>query len=285
MPSKDELKSLFRRLRGQSRTADVIESRDLPVHPKLSGPLMSASLRSAADVKGALTALCDPIDAATINAESRHAARTITVDHFDRSNDVTDPCKLYKWCAGQKGYARCKDASLQADLDLCMKNIARWFAELTGDDVAVVLQRHNFFHGHLILFPDPVYTERTSPELFMLFHAMEYPEDLEAFKAKCARAVIGPGDYRGFSATDRKYRCRNALWSFTLGKVWFFNFASPGHPYQALLDDPDLSQRSNPTTIGQDTLGCERGNVFAHINYFPGEWAGAGEPRSFWCIT
>lgn len=274
MPTKDQLIELLRKLRGQTPISDF-QSRDLPVHPKIMDQLYSKANAANGKLRTAMWAACNAIEAATLNAESCYNARVGT-------GDIGGWAKLENWCAGQTGWARFKDAVAQDDIDLCMGKMADWFAAFSGEDRAVLLQRHNFFHGHLILFPDSLYRDGY-PELFMLFHAFEYPEDLEQAKSAQSQKLIG-ADYRGFKSTDAKYRWRNAIWSWTLGKVWFFNFRDNSHPYRGFLDDPDLSKRDNPCTIGQDQLGVDIGNVWAHLNWFPNETVGVGAAKTFWCV-
>ncbi|WNG54070.1 hypothetical protein F0U59_04140 [Archangium gephyra] len=284
-PNRQTLKTLLQQLGSQKRQADVIERRDLLVHPLILASLARSDINTKSKARLMLRGLCDPVTATNLNQESRYNGKQISAATAHGGNvNATGPCKLENWCAGQTGFYRFKSDVLQADMDLCFNKIAEWYAAFTGDSTQDVLQRNNFFHGHLILFPEKIWAP-SGPELFILFHAMEYPEQLpdEIFKVNCAKAVLG-NDYKGFSVQDAKYRWRNALWSLSLGKVWFFNFSNNFHPYKDFLDDPNLNDRKNPTTIGQDSFGVDNGNVLAHINYFPGEWEGKAPAKSFWSI-
>lgn len=274
MPNKAELTRLLSKLRGQT-PIDDFQGRDLPVHPKLLEQLYTPTNITNGNLRTAMWAICSPMDPKELDRESIYNSRVGTAD-------IGPWARLQNWCAGQCGWARFTNPVLQDDMDLCMAKIADWFAAFSGEDRTLLLQRHNFFHGHLILFPDPLYRPG-HPELFMLFHAFEYPEDLEPGKAAQSKKLLGTS-YRGFQSTDAKYRWRNAIWSWTLGKVWFFNFRDNHHPYRGLLDDPDLSVRNNPCTIGQDQLGVDPGNVWAHLNWFPNEKAGADPATTFWCV-
>jgi hypothetical protein len=274
MPNKVELTKLLTKLRGQAPMADF-QSRDLPVHPKIMDALYTQANNTNGQLRTAMWSACSKLEAATLDAESIYHSRVGT-------SDVGSWARLQNWCAGQCGWARFTNPVMQDDIDLCMAKIADWFAAFSGEDRTVLLQRHNFFHGHLILFPDSLY-RAGYPELFMLFHAFEYPEDLEWGKAEQSKKLLGTS-YRGFRSTEGKYRWRNAIWSWTLGKVWFFNFRDNSHPYRSFLDNPDLSVPNNPCTIGQDQLGVDTGNVWAHLNWFPNEKAGTGAAQTFWCV-
>ncbi|WP_437491572.1 hypothetical protein WME75_15875 [Sorangium sp. So ce1014] len=109
--------------------------------------------------------------------------------------------------------------------------------------------RADLFHGHINLW---------NGDVIIVFHAKEYPSDLEPNKSQFAAQVEG---IPAFNRHDPAFRFRNAVYSFNRNAVDSLDTPNVGaHPvYGALIRDG--------YTLAEEQMGTP----VAGINYFPGE--------------
>jgi hypothetical protein len=142
-----------------------------------------------------------------------------------------------------------------------------------------ILRRNNLFHGHLVDCDD-------MDDTYVVFHAAEYPKNLEEVKSTLAKGLEGANAVE-FSSADPGFVYRNVIWSLGKRMLWnpVYNSTElmPGeHPTWALLKGAGLEKGERDTqdvmavTVQQDRMGTE----VAGLNFFPGE-----NVRSFWRFT
>jgi hypothetical protein len=204
------------------------------------------------------------------------------------------------WASGSGSSFGRLDDDATAYLDRVAKEIAQWLAAFVapatppdrldeqettdGSEVTrrtgLILRRNNLFHGHLV-------DSKDMDDTYVVFHAAEYPRNLEEVKSTLAKAVEGAGTVE-FTSQDWGYAYRNVIWSLGKRKLWnpVYSYNSallPGeHPTWLLLKgsslDPKVpsSETVGALTVEQDRMGTE----VAGLNFFPGE-----NVRSFWRFT
>lgn len=121
----------------------------------------------------------------------------------------------------------------------------------------ITLDRINLFHAHLV---------QTENDFILIFHAFEYPVDLEPHKFIIARRQ-NP-NLKPFLTNSEKFRRRNLIWSLMRNKIWRidtsaeFNFLVKSSAFDLY---PKEVLRANSL---QENLFGKR---VADFNYFPRE--------------
>lgn len=218
-------------------------------------------LDGPAGLPAALSALLQKGTAFEVTSELRSMTDSLASDALsNESRLVKTPSynKVENWASGGAPFARFKELSVSTYLDSLFGWVAAHLSSKYGDKT--VLSRNNLFHGHLVFE-----TFGSSPDVLLVFHAFEYPGDLEPLKSRFAMTLeprVLP-----FNASDPAYRWRNAIWSMRLNRVWFIHYADNTHPYRDLLADSDVSRSGNPLFLDESKLGTR----VADLNTFPSE--------------
>ncbi|QRO02060.1 hypothetical protein JRI60_25140 [Archangium violaceum] len=208
---------------------------------------LSALLQKSSDseVKSHLQSKTSPVASNTLSNESKLEK---TPGYF----------KIENWASGGAPFARFTDQATTTYIDSLFDSVASHLSARYGNKR--VLSRNNFFHGHLVLE-----TSGSSPDLLLVFHAFEYPRDLEP--TKCGFAGTLEPTVTSFRSSDAAYKWRNAIWSMRLNTIWLIHYADNTNPYRELLADPDVSKAGNPLVLDESKLG----KCVADLNTFPKE--------------
>lgn len=182
--------------------------------------------------------------------------------------------KLHNWASGGAPFRRFKEDELTDFFEELFTTLVAVSLSLTTGNspwwqgAPVQLSRADLFHGHLIWD-----TSVPFADLLFLFHAKEYPSDIESTKAGFARHLES-GVYKDFktSSADFKYRC--SIYSLRLNRLYILKLSDNGSPYRGFVANPDLSKTYNPLRIDQDDLG----ECVADVNHFPNDGV-----RLFFC--
>jgi hypothetical protein len=121
----------------------------------------------------------------------------------------------------------------------------------------IKLDRVNLFHAHLMQTPN---------DYLLVFHAFEYPMDLEPYKFELARKLnpqITP-----FTTNSKGYDRRNLIWSFTKNKIWRFD-TSLKSKFNFLIRSPAYALYPKEVLLGNALQENLFGKNIADINYFP----------------
>ncbi len=167
---------------------------------------------------------------------------------------------------------------IQEELAAIFQGLAEALNRLTNFGEKHILRRNTLYHGHL------VYSAAHKEDL-LVFHAAEYPIDLETIKAAQAWSIEEGGqydyaksselaektgkNYKPFKTGDDINKVRSSVYSITQNKLWILDFRkkmpSQGHAFADLID----------TTAGTEAAlwlnECYLGDNYTDINYFPKE--------------
>ncbi|OJH40265.1 hypothetical protein [Cystobacter ferrugineus] len=184
--------------------------------------------------------------------------------------------KLSNWASGGRAFRRFKEETVTDYFEELFEMVVAvsmshqsgsppWF-----DGEHIRLSRADLFHGHLIF-------DNSTPsaqDVLLLFHAKEYPSDIEPNKSQFAK-TLEPGNYEEFktSSADFKYRC--SIFSLRHNKLWMLRLSDNGSPYRDLIANRQLTAPQNPLRLEQDFLG----DCVADINFFPND-----NSRLFFCV-
>jgi hypothetical protein len=167
--------------------------------------------------------------------------------------------KVENWASGGAPFRRFKKGALTEYVDELFAMVAGILASVTGEPPEKIVRRHDLFHGHWV-FSD------AAKDILIVFHAKEYPENLEQFKALAAKALEG-ANYAAFASADRRFKLRCPIWSMKQNKLFSTDFSAADNPYRELLDSTDLGNRDNPLLLSQTNLGV----CIADVNCFSNE--------------
>jgi hypothetical protein len=167
--------------------------------------------------------------------------------------------KVENWASGGAPFRRFENEALTEFIDELFLMVAATLARVTGEPPAKIVRRHDLFHGHW------VYSD-AAKDILIVFHAKEYPENLEQFKAGTAKVLEG-ANYERFVSSDRRFKLRCPIWSMKQNKLFSTDFTASDNPYRDLLDSPDLANRDNPLLLSQANLGV----CIADVNSFSNE--------------
>ncbi|MFY0529110.1 hypothetical protein ACN28I_40095 [Archangium gephyra] len=183
--------------------------------------------------------------------------------------------KLHNWASGGSPFRRFKDDEITKYFEELFESLVGVSASLAankdpwfeGDSIA--LNRADLFHGHLVYD-----TSAPLPDILLLFHAKEYPSDIEEFKSNTAK-LLEPQAYKEVKTSSKGYKYRCSIYSLRFNKLWILRLSDNNSPYRSLVNDPNLNAHQNPLRIDQDDLG----ECVSDINYFPND----GVPL-FFCL-
>jgi hypothetical protein len=175
----------------------------------------------------------------------------LTLSKLERSTQVTtiNP-EVAAWSSSGQKPRIFKDEKINIYFKELFYLIEKKFNDIT-------LDRINLFHAHLVL---------TENDFILIFHAFEYPVDLEPQKFIMARRQ-NPG-LKPFTTNLENFKRRNLIWSLSKNKIWRidtsskFNFLVKSSAF-ALY--PKEVLRANSL---QENLFGKR---IADFNYFPSE--------------
>jgi hypothetical protein len=181
--------------------------------------------------------------------------------------------KLHNWASGGSPHRRFTSEAVTSFFEDLFTTLSAVSLSLTSGDKwwkggHVKLSRADLFHGHLIWD-----TSAPFPDVLFLFHAKEYPSDIEESKSGHAKA-IDSASYVDFKATSPEFKFRCSIYSLRTDRLHILKLSDNGSPYRSLVADPDLSKSQNPLRIDQDDLGV----CVADVNYFPADGV-----RLFFC--
>lgn len=161
--------------------------------------------------------------------------------------------KLENWASGTKPpYFRSSTRAANTWL-------ANLFAEVARR-AGHTLSRADLFHCHLSY-------DASGPDLLLIFHAREYPSDIEPFKNGIATGL--DNGIVGFDTTTLDFRDRNPIYSAATNRIYVPHFVNNANPYRTLIADPDLTVAQNPLFLDSTLLG----DCLADISTFPREGA------------
>ncbi|MFE8596318.1 hypothetical protein [Archangium violaceum] len=171
--------------------------------------------------------------------------------------------KLQNWASGGAPFHRFVDKDVTLFFDTLFEAVLDVVnSRLDGDEQPWALSRNDLFHGHLSW----AYFSSLS-DVVMVFHAQEYPADLESFKSKAAGEL--EADVKPFLADAAPFGRRCPIWSMRKKRIWSIDFFAKNNPFLPLLSTP-LSKAGrgvNPLVVDQDNIG----GCLADISYFPRE--------------
>ncbi|MNC44697.1 hypothetical protein D3C75_936140 [compost metagenome] len=123
----------------------------------------------------------------------------------------------------------------------------------TWDFNAPVLCRNNLFHGHVI--HNPVLND-----ILIVFHAFEYPDNLDLVIKSNQAQEIEPG-VPAFKKEALAFKWRNAIYSVNKNRIYLPDAS------RTLNDPPLIDRFSGAWTL--DEKKC--GQLLFDVNYFPSE--------------
>lgn len=121
----------------------------------------------------------------------------------------------------------------------------------------ITLNRINLFHAHLIQTPD---------DFLLVFHAFEYPRDLEPYKFEVAKK-LNP-QTTSFTTKSKGYDRRNLIWSLLKNKIWRFDTSSKSK-FNFLIRSAAYELYPKEVLLGNALQENLFGINIADINYFP----------------
>ncbi len=119
------------------------------------------------------------------------------------------------------------------------------------------LNRINLFHAHLI---------QTQGDFLLIFHAFEYPVDLEPSKFEMVRK-LNP-EIIPFTTQSEGYARRNLIWSLRKNKIWRFDTSSKSK-FNFLIRSPAYELYPKEVLLGNALQENLFGKNIADLNYFP----------------
>ena len=164
---------------------------------------------------------------------------------------------LVSWASGAKSPRVFKDEKLTTLFANLFLKIEQSFSDIN-------LNRLNLFHAHLV-GDDRVW----GGDIFLIFHAFEYPIDLELKKNRIA--VNRDISLATFRTGTRSFDRRNLIWSLRANKIWRVD-TSKGSIFNHLIRSPAYD--IYPTEVSRANTAQESyfGKVVGDINYFPQEY-------------
>jgi hypothetical protein len=134
-------------------------------------------------------------------------------------------------------------------------------SEVSLQRVPYIYSRNDFWHGHLAF-------SGAQQTWFVLFHAAEYPYDLEERKDGYAEVVGPPGSYSAISSVTEYFKVRNGIYTFrdnTLRVLNFNNNFTSSNPYWNLL------YNWQAVSVPDDYLFDVDTTLTASLNWFSAE--------------
>jgi len=121
----------------------------------------------------------------------------------------------------------------------------------------ITLNRVNLFHAHLVKSPD---------DFILVFHAFEYPIDLEPQKFALAKKLnpkITP-----FTSKSENFNRRNLIWSLKKNKIWRFDSSSK---FNFLVRSPAFEFYPEEVLRANALQENLFGRNIGDLNFFPSE--------------
>jgi hypothetical protein len=171
--------------------------------------------------------------------------------------------KLQNWASGGAPFHRFLDKNVTLFFDTLFETVLDFVnSRLDGKEQPWKLSRNDLFHGHLSW----VHFSSAS-DVVMVFHAQEYPADLEVSKSKAAGEL--EADVKPFLAGAAPFGRRCPIWSMRKKRIWSIDFFAKNNPFLPLLSTPlsTAGRGANPLVVDQDNIG----ECLADISYFPRE--------------
>ncbi len=183
-----------------------------------------------------------------------------------------DKFRIVNWSSGNGYYFGKLESATTVFFDNLFKQAAVMVGKGCNWNEGDVLRRNNLFHAHLVCCKE-------LDDVYLLFHSLEYPVDLEEQKNIDARYVENLNGYqiKDFRTTAKVYKGRNIIWSARTNTLYqpIYNDVAKHFCSPALAAGPfdgstweDVGY-PNPLRLEQDKLGDE----IANLNYFPAEGA------------
>lgn len=205
--------------------------------PVLPNALRFKEFPTKEDAATALFALVDRVPNVDLDGMSNYRAA------FAK----TSPLKVSNWASGGAvGALKTSDNVWR----LKDGEVATFFVKLFEEvrtGAKAEFARADLFHGHINLH---------KKTLLIVFHAAEYPVDLDDTQFPAANAALV--EPKKISIKDPGFRYRNAIYSFASGTLQTFDTLNLDPTWKANFDDKLI-------TLRDDTLG----EPVAGLNYFP----------------
>jgi hypothetical protein len=171
--------------------------------------------------------------------------------------------KLQNWASGGAPFRRFRDRTVTRFFNTLFERVLGYVnSVLDPTDRPWVLSRNDLFHGHLSWAHFS-----SANDVVMVFHAQEYPADLEESKNRAASEL--ERGVRSFRSDAAPFGRRCPIWSMRKKRLWSIDFFAPSNPLLPLLATPlsTLRRGRNPLVVDQDDIG----ECLADISYFPKE--------------
>jgi len=198
------------------------------------------------------------------------------IDRFSSQKKIIELTKSLKikpelvaWASGAKSPRVFKNEKLTIFFKDLFLKIEKSFADIG-------LNRINLFHAHI------VYDNRVwGSDLIIVFHAFEYPLDLEPKKN-----LVAMGEdisLSSFFTRSPGFKSRNLIWSLRANKIWRID-TSKSSIFNHLVRSPAFDLYPEEVLRANTAQEIYFGKVVADINYFPKEYKkpfitrGAGNP-------
>jgi hypothetical protein len=248
----------------------------LPVPGTLSAVIVKKPKVEKDDLKAAIAALqklLHPVKSADVDKETA----------YDQANPakistVEKPYLVTEWASGGGDPAFKLTDAVWRFIDGANATFFQGLFDVVAKTIpGAEYNRTNLFHGHVVYA-----REGEAPDLGVVFHAYEYPEDLEPGKAALAKTLP---DFQGFKGalTDdqafyKKFCQRNAIWTLADNALRVPDY----YEYVISLDEDDIAagwgkliqDKTGGITRGVTVDEAKVGTNLIGLNYFPKEKVG-----------
>jgi len=201
---------------------------------------------------------------AEISADLREKIEAISEERTD--NEITqmssqiyqqrftgDYLKPYNWASGVSG---CLEQDYREVTDEGANTFFIALFNKVTDEIGANLSRNNLFHGHCMI-------NTTVNDLRIVFHAFEYPSDLEAIKSEQASAI--DTTVASFTRQTENFKYRNAVYSTALNQIIKIDMTGWEEGSEDHAPFNEAGTIINHICFDQDKLGT----LEATLNYFP----------------
>jgi hypothetical protein len=164
-----------------------------------------------------------------------------------------DP-KLKAWASGTGKAHIFKEKALSNYFKMLFKIIQSSFPKIK-------LNVANLFHGH-ILYDDKL----PGGDIIIVFHAFEYPKDLEPYRFQ--KALEWNPKLKAFYSSDKAFLGRNLIFSLKKNKIWRV-YTSKKSLFHHIVRSPAYEFYPDIVSPANSAQPSHFGLNIGEINYFP----------------
>lgn len=177
---------------------------------------------------------------------------------LSKSDKITNESKFIKnWSSGGSNHRSFSDAKL----NLFFKEI---FFRISNRFENISLSLLDLFHGHIIIDSSSV----SYDDILIIFHAKEYPKDLESYKVNFA---LEKYPYcKTFTTSSKGYESRNLIWSLRKNIIWRLD-TSKASVFSELVKSPVYDFAPELVLKANALQENFFGETLLNINYFNDE--------------